>query len=425
MNADVKKTRLHGWHVQNGANMAQFGQYDMPLWYPSGAKKEHLAVLTDAGMFDTSHMSIITVRGSGARDLLQDCFSKDLSACIGKAQTPLVSGKSVYGVFLNDAGEVIDDAIVFQIYDSLFMVVVNAGMGGIVSKHLMGYTGEHKAAVIDLTDQVGKLDVQGPQAARIISRIIKKPTEVFAQLPYFSFKGHFNSALPLSEKVTLTDGTPLLLSRTGYTGEFGFELFVSPEKFVDLWELLLDAGQSFGMLTCGLAARDSLRAGAVLPLSHQDIGPWPFKNNPWPFALPYTSDNMGFTKDFPGAEALLQDAHNEYTYPFAGYDLRKVAAGDPAAGVYSEGGTAIGSVLTCATDMAIGRVDGKIFSVSSPNKPPGFKPRGLSCGFIKVNKSLNAGATVILKDKHRSVKVEIVKDIRPDRTARKPLANFL
>ena len=306
MNADVKKTRLHDWHVQSGANMAQFGRYDMPLWYPSGAKKEHLAVLTDAGMFDTSHMSIITVKGSGARDLLQVCFSKDLTACIGKAQTPLVSGKSVYGVFLNDAGEVIDDAIVFQIYDSLFMVVVNAGMGGIVSKHLMGYTGEHKAAVVDLTDQIGKLDVQGPQAARIISRIIKKPTEVFAQLPYFSFKGHFNSALPLSEEVTLTDGTPFLLSRTGYTGEFGFELFVAPEKFVDLWKLLLDAGQSFGMLTCGLAARDSLRAGAVLPLSHQDIGPWPFKNNPWPFALPYTSDNKGFTKDFPGAKALLK-----------------------------------------------------------------------------------------------------------------------
>ena len=424
MNADVKKTRLHGWHVQNGANMAQFGQYDMPLWYPSGAKKEHLVVLTNAGMFDTSHMSIITVKGSGARDLLQVCFSKDLSACIGKAQTPLVSGKSVYGVFLNDAGEVIDDAIVFQIYDSLFMVVVNAGMGAIISAHLQGYTGGHKAAVVDLTDQIGKLDVQGPQAARIIRRIIKKPEEVFSQLPYFSFKGHFNAALPVSEKVTLTDGTPFLLSRTGYTGEFGFELFVAPEKFFGLWELLLDAGQSFGMLVCGLAARDSLRAGAVLPLSHQDIGPWPFKNNPWPFALPYTANSSGFTKDFPGADALLSRPYEEHTYPFVGYDLRKVSTGDPAV-VYIEGGPAIGRVLTCATDMAIGRLDGKIFSISSPNKSPELTPRGLCCGFIKVNKPLNPGQTVLLKDNHRSVKVEIVKDIRPDRTARQPLANFL
>ncbi len=424
MNADTKKTRLHGWHVQNSANMAQFGQYDMPLWYPSGAKKEHLAVLTDAGMFDTSHMSVITVKGAGAQNLLQVCFTKNLAACVGKNQKPLTSGKSVYGAFLNENGEVIDDAIVFQIYDSLYMVVVNAGMGGVVSSHLQDYVGSHKAAVVDLTDQVGKLDVQGPQAARIVSRIIENPEKVLTKLPFFSFKGHFNAALPISEKVRLKDGTPLLLSRTGYTGEFGFELFVAPDKFVALWNQLLEAGQSFGMLACGLAARDSLRAGAVLPLSHQDIGPWPFKNNPWPFALPYSADGSGFTKDFLGAEALLKSSYNEYTYSFAGYDLRKVAAGDPAE-VYIEGESTIGSVLTCATDMAIGRVDEKIFSICSPNKPPKFKPRGLCCGFIKVNQPLNAGKTVILRDKHRSVKVEIVKDIRPDRTARKPLASFL
>ena len=154
MNADVKKTLLHSWHVKNKANMAQFGQYDMPLWYPSGARKEHLAVLTQAGMFDTSHMSVITVKGSGARDLLQFCFTKNLSACIGKDQKPLASGKSVYGAFLNEKGEVIDDAIVFQIYDSLYMVVVNAGMGGVISNHLQGQVGTHKAAIVDLTDQV-------------------------------------------------------------------------------------------------------------------------------------------------------------------------------------------------------------------------------------------------------------------------------
>ena len=424
MNPDAKKTRLHGWHVQNSANMAQFGQYDMPLWYPSGAKKEHLAVLTDAGMFDTSHMSVITVEGSGARDLLQFCFTKNLAACVGKKQQPLIPGKSVYGAFLNEKGEVIDDAIVFQIDESHYMVVVNAGMGGVVSTHLQDHVGSQKTTIVDLTDQVGKLDVQGPRAARIVSRIIKNPEEVLIELPFFSFKGHYNAALPVSEKVRLRDGTPFMLSRTGYTGEFGFELFVAPDKFVELWNRLLEAGQSFGMLACGLAARDSLRAGAVLPLSHQDIGPWLFKNNPWPFALPYSADSRGFTKDFLGAETLLNRTYNEFTYPFAGHDLRKVAAGDPAE-VYTEGGSPIGSVLTCATDMAIGRVDGRIFSISSPNRPPEFKPRGLCCGFIKVNRPLNAGETVVLKDNHRSVKVEIVKDIRPDRSARQPLATFL
>jgi aminomethyltransferase len=396
----------------------------MPLWYPSGAKEEHLVVLTRAGIFDTSHMSVVMVKGSGARDLLQVCFSKNLAACVGKDQKPLTAGRSVYGVFLNEAGEVIDDAIVFQLYDSLFMVVVNAGMGGVVSAHLQGYAGGRKAAVVDLSDQVGKLDVQGPQAARIISRIVKRPQEVFAQLPYFSFKGHFNAALPVSKNVVLTDGTPILLSRTGYTGEFGFELFVAPDKFVDLWQMLINVGQPMGMIPCGLAARDSLRTGAVLPLSHQDIGAWLFKNHPWPFALPYDDTGHGFTKDFVGAVALQRSDSGQYTFPFAGFDLRKVSTADPAA-VVDDTQRDIGRVLTCATDMAIGRHEGRIFSIASPDKPADFTPRGLSCGFVKVTKPLMPGQIVRLQDKRRTVEVEIVDDIRPDRTARKPLSKFM
>jgi aminomethyltransferase len=424
MSKPAKKTRLHGWHIDHGANMAIFGDYDMPLWYPSGAKEEHLAVLKRAGMFDTSHMSVVKVKGSGARDLLQVCFSKNLAACTGKDQKPLTPGKSVYGVFLNEAGEVIDDAIVFQIDDALFMVVVNAGMGGVVSAHLQGYAGSRKAAVVDLSDQVGKLDVQGPQAARIISRIIKKPQEVLVQLPYFSFKGHFDPAVPASENVTLSDGTPILLSRTGYTGEFGFELFVAPDRFVGLWRMLVDAGEPYGMIPCGLAARDSLRAGAVLPLSHQDIGAWLFKNHPWPFALPYEVDGRGFTKDFVGAVALQRSDSGAYTVPFAGFDLRKVAAAEPAV-VLDDKERDIGRVLTCATDMAIGRHEGRIFSVVSPDKPAELTPRGLSCGFVKVSGPLEPGQIVRLKDRRRKINVEIVADIRPDRTARKPLADFL
>ena len=424
MQSDAKKTRLHSWHVEQGANMALFGQYEMPLWYPAGAKQEHLAVLESAGIFDTSHMCSVLVNGSGALDLLQHCFSKDLSACLGPRGMPLTSGRSVYGVFLNPAGDVIDDAIIFQIDQEDYMVVINSGMGGPIADHLEKHNTGGRVSISDLTDNLGKLDVQGPASARIISQLIQNPDDVFDRLPYFAFKGHFDPNSAHADAVRLKDGTPLMISRTGYTGEFGFELFVDPEQFVGTWNLILDAGRQFELQPCGLAARDSLRAGAVLPLSHQDIGPWLFLNNPWSFALPYSDDHKTFTKSFVGSDALLQAENADHTLPFAGHDLRKVSTADPAV-VVDEDGNTIGRVLTCATDMAVGRIDGRIYSLASPDKPEGFKPRGLCCGFVKVTAPLKPGQTVHLKDKRRQIAVEIVDDIRPARTARKKLKDFL
>lgn len=424
MENKVKKTLLHAWHVDRGANMAQFGDYDMPLWYPAGAKQEHLVVLNSAGIFDTSHMCTVLVQGTDALDLLQRCFTKNLAACLGLKAAPLVPGRSVYGAFLTPAGEVIDDAIIFQIDANDYMLVVNAGMGAPIAAHLVENSAGGQLSITDLTDNLGKLDVQGPAAAKIISAVIQDPASVFDRLPYFSFKGYFSGSSARSADVRLTDGTPILLSRTGYTGEFGFEIFVEPDQFTRTWDLIFDAGQKFDLMPCGLAARDSLRAGAVLPLSHQDIGHWLFLNNPWPFALPYDADQSGFTKSFIGSAALLEAEKADYTVPFAGSDLRKVSTADPTV-VLDESGKEIGSVLTCATDMAIGRHEGQIFSIASPDKPDGFKPRGLCCGFVKVKEPLEVGQIVHLKDNRRQIKVEIVNDIRPARTARKAIGTFL
>ena len=98
MQTTVKRTPLNSWHQNHGANMADFGGYDMPLWY-SSVKDEHLAVLNGAGVFDTSHMAAVTVAGSGAADLLQYCFTNDLDACMGPSKKPLSQGRCVYGAF--------------------------------------------------------------------------------------------------------------------------------------------------------------------------------------------------------------------------------------------------------------------------------------------------------------------------------------
>ena len=419
-----KKTPLHDWHLERGAHMALFGGYDMPLWYPSGAKQEHLAVLTGAGMFDTSHMAVILVEGPGALTLLQLCFSKDLDACIGKNRGPLTVERCAYGVFLNDRGNVIDDAVVSQVAQELYMIVINAGMGDPVARHLKSHAERLDVNIRDLTGEIGKMDIQGPLSARVLTRMLRAPNEVFDGMVYFSFKGFFDGASSLSDSVLLSDGTPIMLSRTGYTGEFGFELFVESRHIERVWNMALEAGTNLGLTVCGLAARDSLRTGAVLPLSHQDIGPWPFINNPWAFALPFTIDKTGFTKKFIGREALEKGTDFEYTYPFAGFDLRKVSPGDSTHVIDSKG-AGIGSVLTCVTEMGIDKVGDTIYSIASPDRPEGFRPRGLSCGFVKVTREMSYGETVELKDGKRSIQVSITDDIRPDRTARKAIKQML
>ena len=413
-------TPLHAWHVEHGANMAAFGGYDMPLWY-SSAKNEHLAVLQTAGIFDTSHMAVVRAEGPGAFDLLQATFTNDLAGCIGPSRKPLVPGRAVYGAFLNKHGHVVDDSIIFMMSASCYLAVVNAGMGPAVTQHLQAQASGRETAVTDLSGSFGKIDVQGPQAANIMAAVLADPVAAFEKLPYFAFKGCFSERMPAAGEIRLRDGHPVLLSRTGYTGEFGFEVFTPAEALVTIWESILAAGEAAGALPCGLAARDSLRGGAVLPLSHQDIGDWPFSNHPWPFALPYNEGGHGFRKTFVGDQALLAAGDAPHTLPFVGRDLRKVTL---PARVLDDTGREVGDVLTCVTDMGIGRAGDRIYSVASPDAPEGFTAKGLSCGFVRVDRALAVGTALELKDQRRRIPVWIVDDIRPDRTARRPLTGF-
>ncbi|MGD9733422.1 MAG: aminomethyltransferase family protein [Desulfamplus sp.] len=459
MDTTLKTTPLNSWHRSHGANMADFGGFDMPLWYVTGVKLEHLSVVESAGIFDTSHMACVMVTGKDAFNLLQLCHTRDLKS--------LQNGRCVYGAVLNELGHVVDDAIVYRFDDTNYMVCVNAGMGGIAASHFNNHKSTLNAAferacdvnVSDLSEKVAKIDIQGKNSIKVLKKVLDPACvdTLFDKMPYFSFKGDFSvfsktvnascccfSSCSKSEKsssqVKLKNGTPLLLSRSGYTGEFGFEIFISPEAVVGLWADILEAGKEYNLIACGLGARDSLRAGAVLPLSHQDIGGWKFINTPWDFALPYNQDKSGFTKNFIGCNALLnqsnpnQDSPNQanadntqnvkYTYPFVGQDLRKIGAGSDSQ-VLDGSGNIIGTVLTCATDMAIGWHDGRIYSIASPDLPEGFKAKGISCGFVLVDRKLDVGINLTLQEKKRQINVTVVNDVRPDRTARLKISNFL
>jgi aminomethyltransferase len=422
MSTEKKKTPLFDWHTQHGANMVEFGDYIMPVWYGS-AKDEHMAVIARAGLFDTSHMAAVRVHGPDAFALLQWCFTRNLESCVGKDNGPITPGKCVYGAFLTEHGESIDDSIVYKIADEEYLVVVNASMGGPIAAHLEAHKKNLRVRLTDMTDNWGKIDIQGPAAVKIMQKVLQRPDAVFDKLTYFSFKGHFDRTSAFAGDARFLDGTPLLLSRSGYTGEVGFEIFVEREHNLKIWELLMEAGRDLGLTACGLAARDSLRTGAVLPLSHQDIGHWTYIHHPWPFALPFNESGERFTKAFLGSAALEKATDAPRTLTFVGNDLRKIDAHEAV--VRDSAGHAIGQVLTCATDMAIGRHGGRIYSVASPNKPADLQIKGLSCGFIKVTANLAPGTVVELKDARRAIQVVIETDVRPDRTARKALKTFL
>ena len=413
----LHQTALHATHQALGANLVDFGGWDMPLWYPTGAVKEHLAVIQAAGLFDIGHMAGILLSGPAALEALQWAFTKDLS---------LSGPRAAYGAFLDVDGGVVDDAIIYPLSEGRYFVVLNVGKGERIASQLREWSAaEGKSLVVrDLAGTYAKLDLQGPATVRVMRKLLNAPDAVFDGLPYFSFKGDIE--LDRSD-VRLADGTPIFLSRTGYTGEQGFEIFVPYDRAVSVWNAILEAGKEEGVIPCGLAARDSIRAGAMLPLSQQDIGPWPFVNNPWPFTLP-RNEQGEWTKDFLGRtalEAVLASGKARYTYAYCGFDPRKVTSADHHVHpqVLLEG-EVIGDVLTCVADVSIGRVDGRIFSIASPDKPENFAPKGLVCGFVRVDRELTPGTRLVLADQRRKLNVEVVTDIRPARTARRKLGSL-
>lgn len=369
----MKQIPLYEVHKSLGAKFSEFGGYEMPLWYNS-AKKEHLAVIEGVGLFDTSHMSLLTITGSGSKELFKRCFSRDVDES--------KSGKSVYGLFFYKDRFVLDDALLYKREESFYYLVVNAGMSKSVIEYLESF-GISDINITDYTGELCKLDIQGPKSLILMERLFGR--DYFNDFPYFSFKGDFK------------DGG-VLISRSGYTGEFGFEIFIFNKRVEELWNRILDTGDDLGIIPCGLAARDSLRVGAGLPLSHQDIGAWKFGNTPWDFCV----------------DGDVSDS-DSFTYMYVGYDVRKLVEDKGEVYLHDE---LIGSVLTCVSEVALCRVDDKILSIKSKELPEDEKVKGLVVGFIRVDKKLNTGEKIIIKDNKRSLTVEIVDDIRPHRTAR-------
>ncbi|HYK67903.1 MAG TPA: glycine cleavage system aminomethyltransferase GcvT [Streptosporangiaceae bacterium] len=245
--AAPRRTPLTGVHAELGASLTDFAGWLMPLRYGSETA-EHNAVRTAAGIFDLSHMGELAVSGPDAAAALDYALTGQPSA--------IQPGRARYTMICAPDGGVLDDLIVYRLGDAEFLVVANAANTGVVVEALTERTAGHDAQVSDRTDEYALIAVQGPRAAAILAGLT---TTDLSAIRYYA-----------SHPAQLA-GCQVLLARTGYTGEDGFEIFAAPQDAAKLWAEISAAGASQGLVPAGLAARDTLRLEAGMPLYGNEL----------------------------------------------------------------------------------------------------------------------------------------------------------
>lgn len=246
-------TPLLAEHHALGANLTEFGGWQMPLRYGSDMA-EHQAVRTAAGLFDISHMGQILVTGPDAAAALDYAVVGWLSK--------LQVGRARYTMICAADGGVLDDLVIYRLTSQEFLVVANAGNAATVLAELSQRSEGFEATVSTSAEQAALLAVQGPAAVGILTdaRLTSAAdATAIRELPYYAITS------------AIVAGLPVRVARTGYTGEDGFEIFVPAAQTVELWQKVLAVGQSSGLIPAGLSARDSLRLEAGMPLYGHEI----------------------------------------------------------------------------------------------------------------------------------------------------------
>jgi aminomethyltransferase len=244
--APLRKTALHAIHRGLGAKMVNFGGWDMPLEY-SGILSEHQAVRTRAGLFDVSHMGEVEIRGPGALDLV-DWVTCNRAAKLGV-------GQALYSGLMTERGTFLDDLLVHKISDTHYLLCVNASNQDRDFEHIVSQN-RFEAEAENAGPRYSQLAIQGPRAKQILQPLTPVALD---PIRYYHFA--------LGEVA----GIDCLIARTGYTGEDGFELYFDPEFSDRLWNALLHSGEAFGLIPCGLGARNTLRLEAGLCLYGHEI----------------------------------------------------------------------------------------------------------------------------------------------------------
>lgn len=238
-----KQTCLYDRHVRMGAKMVSFGGFCMPIQYTT-ILEEHNAVRHAVGVFDVSHMGEVLVEGRDAVAFVQHIFTGDIAA--------IPDGKIVYGMMLHPTGGTIDDLLVYRLKADNFLLVINAANIGKDVAHIEQEARAFSVTIENLSERCGQLAIQGPEAERTVEQVLGLKC---AELVFYTFK------------TMEVEGQQIIVSRTGYTGEDGFELYASTALTCRMWDKLIEAG----VTPCGLGCRDTLRFEVGLPLYGDEL----------------------------------------------------------------------------------------------------------------------------------------------------------
>jgi len=318
----IRRTQLYGVHQQS-AKLTLFAGFEMPLWY-KGVIPEHLTVRNSVGIFDISHMGRVIINGTDSERFLNYVVTNDVSK--------LSPNCAQYSVMCNENGGIIDDFVIYRLEKEKFMMVSNATNREKDYNWLVKNAKGFNVEIEEISDDVTMLAVQGPNAEKTLQKI---STEDLSKIERFKC-GHSRLA-----------NIDVFLSRTGYTGEDGFEVFIwkaslaKPDNAVKLWNVVLEAGKTFGIEPCGLGARDTLRLEAGMCLYGSDIDE---NMTPLEAALGFV---VKFQKDnFIGKEALLKQKNEGVKRKRVGIQMIDQGIPRPSFEIYGNEGEKIGHITS-------------------------------------------------------------------------------
>ncbi len=330
MSSQLSFTPLHDWHKAQGARMAEFAGFEMPIQY-EGIVAEHNATRTGAGVFDVSHMARLRFDGPRADQLLDHLLTRRV--------TDMEIGQVRYSLMCNEEGGILDDVLVSCMQSpsekNYFLLVVNAGNHEKIVKWIQPHLKDFPDVEFnDVTDQTAMIAVQGPKAVEICTPLL--PASALA-LDYYR------------SKVTEQMGKPCIVSRTGYTGEDGFELIVKSEDAPRVWENIMLAGRNLGVKAAGLGARDTLRLEAGMPLYGHELNEG---ITPYQAGLGFACNLQG--RQFIGSEALERWKYDRRIPKRVGLKLEGKRAAREGSKVLDQNSQVIGEVTSGSFSPTLG-----------------------------------------------------------------------